>query len=342
MKQILTNFIKVFFGNPIFPTIAVICSVFIVFLTADSTVRPEKKVSNDQYKIAALRYAASAAKTTATTTSTSATTTSVTVTVTETSGFYTASSTASLSQTSTTETAEPPLETEPVEEPADKYAPPVYNYLAAGESPNSGFYQDRLVIIGDSIAYGFNAYGYIPYEHNIAAESLAVWNMGNYTFDLGGGPMGVYDAASYVYSPLYYISIGMNDIYSYTPDDYAWNMRWIAEEILARVPTATIVVGGITPVSEGNYYTDNDVIREFNSSLEWVINDMGSEQVLFFNTHDVLCDQNTMALGWDYAGGDGLHLNSSAYSQILSGLFNYLDTTYAVEQIEAHEETYNR
>lgn len=331
MKQFLTNFIKFFFGNPIFPTIAVICSVLIVFLTADSTAKPKEKAPENNYKIAALQYAASVAKTTSTTSSTSTSTTSA-----ETTRISTASTTVSAALTSMTETTEIPIETEHV----DDYATPVYNYLAAGESPNSGFYQDRLVIIGDSIAYGFNAYGYIPYEHNIAAESLAVWNMGNYTFDLGGGPMGVYDAAEYAYSPLYYISIGMNDIYSYSPDDYAWNMRWIAEDILARVPTATIVVGAITPVSDGNYYTSNDVIRDFNYSLEWVINDLGSEQVLFFNTHDVLCDQNTMALGWDFAGGDGLHLNSSAYSQILCGLFNYLDTTRAIEQIEAHEENY--
>lgn len=329
MKKFLTDFTRFFFGNPVFPAIAVICSVFIVFLTADSTAKPKEKVPEKNYKIAALQYAASVRTTSAASTSTSTTSA-------ETTRFSTASTTVSTVVTSTAETTEPPPETEPI----DDNAPPVYNYLAAGESPNSGFYQDRLVVIGDSIAYGFNAYGYIPYEHNIAAESLAVWNMGNYTFDIGGGPMGVYDAAEYAYSPLYYVSIGMNDIYSYSPDDYAWNMRWLAEDILARVPTATIVVGAITPVSDGNYYTSNDVIREFNYSLEWVIDDLGSEQVLFFNTHDVLCDQNTMALGWDLAGGDGLHLNSSAYSQILCGLFNYLDTTYAIEQIEAHENNY--
>lgn len=335
MKQFISNFIKFFFGNPIFPTIAVICSVFVIFLTADSTAEPEEKAEDNSYKTAALQYAVSVSKTTMA----SSLTTALTTSDSGSSNRRTTSSTTAVSETNTTVSAETPLETEPIDAPDDEYVPPVYNYLAAGESPNSGFYQDRLVIVGDSIAYGFNAYGYIPYEHNIAAESLAVWNMGNYMFDLGGGPMGVYDAAEYADSPLYYISIGMNDIYSFTPDDYAWNMRWIAEEILARVPAATIVVGSITPVSEGNYYTSNDIIREFNSSLEWVINDLGSEQVLFFNTHDVLCDQNTMALGWDFAGGDGLHLNSSAYSQILCGLFNYLDTTSAIEQIEAHEKS---
>ncbi len=323
MRQFLNNFIKLFFGNPIFPISTVLCAIFVVFMTADSLVRPEAIQPVSSYKIEAYRYAAST--TTSTTTTTTTTTTSTTATT----------STATTT-TATTTAAEEDKNKDNLSD--TEYTTPSYNYVPAGDSPNSSFYQDRLVIIGDSIAYGFNAYGYIPWQHNIAAESLAVWNMNNYTFDLGGGSMGVYDAAGYVYSPLYYISVGMNDIYTYSADDYAWNVRWIAEEILARVPTATIVVAGITPVSDGNYYTNNDRIREFNGSLEWVINDMQSSQVMYFNTHDVLCDWNTGAIGWEYAGGDGLHLNSSAYSAMLNYLFNFLDTANVYEQIIAHEE----
>lgn len=326
MKNFFLSFIRQFFGNPIFPISAVLCSVFIVFLTADNLVRPDETKPINSYKIEALQYAAS------TTTSTTTTTTTSTTTKTTSSTTTTTTTTTAASTTATDEISD--------ETAATEYTTPSYNFIPAGDSPNSSFYQDRLVIIGDSIAYGFNAYGYIPYQHNIAAESLAVWNMNNYTFDLGGGSMGLYDAAEYAYSPLYYLSIGMNDIYTYTADDYAWNIRWIAEEILARVPTATIVVGSITPVSDGNYYTTNDRIREYNDALDWVINDMESSQVIYFNTHDVLCDWNTAALGYDYAGADGLHLNSAAYSAILNYLFNYLDNTYAYEQIITHEDSY--
>lgn len=309
--------------NTVLLSVIVICSVFAVFFTADALNEPEEDLP---VYVTRTSFDAAESSTTASTSTTARTTT--------------ASTSSSSTQTTavTTTTTETTSTTEATTEPPTEYQPPVYNYISTGVSPNSSFYQDRLVIVGDSIAYGFNAYGYIPYEHNIASESLAVWNMDSYSFDVGGGPMGLFDAVSYTYSPLYYVSIGMNDIYTYYPDDYAWSMRYIAEDILARVPTATVVVGGITPVSEGNYYTDNDTIREFNYALENVINDMQSSRVIFFNTHEVLCDQNTMALGWDYAGGDGLHLNSSAYSQMLNCLFNFLDYTYAVEQIQEHEE----
>lgn len=340
MKNFLSNFLHFFFGSPVLPVMAVMCSVFIVFFTADSFVQPEEEAPDYTITMSAFPLGEAVVESTACTTASTAAASTVE-----------ASESTSVVVMETTATAE----TVPVEESGEKTASdapeisdngdsagiPIYKYeyLSAGESANSGFYQDRLVIIGDSIAYGFNAYGYIPSQHNIAKESLAVWNMGNYTFDLGGGAMGLVDAAAYANSPLYYISIGMNDIFSFTPGDYAWNIRWIAEDVLARVPTATIVVGTITPVSDGNYYTTNDTINEFNAALEAVISDLGSSRVLFFDANAALKDLSTGALSYDYAGGDGLHLNSSAYSRVLDCLFNFLDSTEAVNQINEHEHT---
>ncbi len=339
MKNFLSNFLRYFFGSPVLPVMAVMCSIFAVFLTADSFFEPEEETIDYTITMSAFPLGEVAAETTAYTTTLSAETTTTTASET--------SSTTSVETANATETTEAvPVDewneaADNVPEDSDDGVyyedPPKYEYLSAGESPNSSFYQDRLTIIGDSVAYGFNAYGYIPTQHNIAKESLAIWNMGNYSFDLGGGAMGLVDAAAYVNSPLYYLSIGMNDIYGLTPGDYAWNIRWIAEDVLARVPTATIVVGTITPVSDGNYYTTNDKINEYNAALESVIIDLGSSQVLFFDANAALKDLNTGALSYDYAGGDGLHLNSSAYSHVLGCLFNFLDSTEAINQINEHE-----
>ncbi|MCM1528850.1 MAG: SGNH/GDSL hydrolase family protein [Alistipes sp.] len=343
MKNFLSNFLRFFFGSPVLPVMAVMCSVFIVFFTADSFIQLEEEAPDYTITMSAFSLGEAVVE------STSCTTASTTAaTVVSTSGI---SDSTSAEAAYTTTTAESVAAEKSGEETAsgvpevsdngDSEEAPVYKYeyLSAGESANSVFYQDRLVIIGDSIAYGFNAYGYIPPQHNIAKESLAVWNMGSYTFDLGGGAMGLIDAAAYANSSLYYVSIGMNDIYSFTPGDYAWNIRWIAEDVLAHVPTATIVVGTITPVSDGNYYTTNDTINEFNAALEAVINDLGSSRVLFFDANAALKDLGTGALSYDYAGGDGLHLNSSAYSRVLDCLFNFLDSTEAVDQINEHEHT---
>lgn len=214
-----------------------------------------------------------------------------------------------------------------------------YDYISAGESPNSSYYQDRLAVIGDSIAYGFNAYGYIPYEHNIAKESLGVWNMDSYFFDIDGYYAGVLDTADYVNAPLYFISMGMNDIYGYSSAEYGSAVLNLAQQVLERVPTATVVVGAITPIADWNPYTTNDTIRSFNTSIQSAVESAGNPQILFFDTYSVLADPYTLALGDDHSGGDGMHLSSYSYSYVLNCLFNFLDSKNVTEQIQVHDTT---
>lgn len=276
-----------------------------------------------------------------TTTSTTTTTSSATSSSTTTSTSATTSSATTTTEETTTTTAvtEEPTEPETETTPAEEESHPVYDfsYLEAGDSPNSSYYQDRLVILGDSIAYGFNAYGYIPFEHNLATESVSIWNFDHFTFDKGGGEMGIIDAADYVDPALIYMSLGMNDLYTYTPADFASHYRTRVEEILERVPDTTIVIGSITPVSAECSFTDNDTIRSFNSALEVMVEDMGSDQVYYFDSHMVLADPFTGALKEGRSGGDGIHLGGSCYNDLLVALYNYLDTTCAVDNIKVHD-----
>lgn len=242
----------------------------------------------------------------------------------------TATTQTTFSETTTAETT-----TVTTHEPHEYY----YDYISAGTSPNSSYYQDRLAIIGDSIAYGFNAYGYIPYEHNIAKESLAVWNMDSYFFDIDGYYAGVLDTVDYVNAPLYFVSMGMNDIYGYSSDEYGSYLLNVAQQVLERVPTATVIVGAITPIADWNGYTTNDTIRLFNSSIQSAVEGAGNPQILFFDTYSVLADPYTLALGDEHSGGDGMHLPGSSYSYVLNCLFNFLDDKNVTEQIQVHDTT---
>lgn len=216
-----------------------------------------------------------------------------------------------------------------------------YNVYSGADSPNSSFYQERLTILGDSIAYGFNAYGYIPSGHNIAKESMALWNMyqSRFFFDLGGGYMNAVDATIYTNPSLVYISIGMNDIPGTNPDSYAASVYGIAQQIVDSVPDVTVVVGSISPVSANNYYTSNATIDSFNYALETTVNSYASPQILYFNANSVLKDPATGAINGSISGGDGLHVSGTGYGWVLNALFNYLDTTDTKSRIEAHEGT---
>lgn len=214
---------------------------------------------------------------------------------------------------------------------------PLSPYLYAGESPNSEFYQERLAIAGDSIASGFNIYGYIPTEHNIATESVGIWNYGNFTFDFGYGEMGMVDAAAYMQPKLLYISMGMNDMPNNSPDWFANEYHNLIEQILERVPDINIVAAGVTPVADYVSYTTNENIRNYNTALENMINNIGSPQVYYFDAYSVLADSNTLALSSEYSAGDGIHISSDSYNVLLTALFNFLDTTPVMEQILASE-----
>lgn len=259
------------------------------------------------------------AVTTTVTTTEETTTTTEDTTVTETTDTTvteTETTTASCTDTQTTPAADIQTSAIPQE---------VYGFLEAGESPNSSFYQSRLTIIGDSIAYGFNCYGFVPFEHNLATESVSIWNFGEFTFDKGGGTMGIIDAADYVGPSLIYISIGLNDVNNHDASGFAASYSSVITQLQSRLPDAVIVIGAITPVSDDCWFTDNGTIREYNAAIADMAAGFGSSKVLYFDAYSVLADPVTLAQNSAHAGGDGIHLGPSAYSLILTGLFNFLD-----------------
>lgn len=244
-------------------------------------------------------------------------------------------STSASTTTQTTTTTEPETETEP-----DNYAPgqPLSPYLYAGVSPNSAFYQERMAVAGDSIATGFNLYGYIPYEHNIAKESVGLWNYADNTFNFGCGDMGMVESVAYMKPSLLYISMGMNDLPNCDPDGFAAVYYDLIMQILEVSPDTVIVAAGISPVSDFVSYSTNENICNYNYALENMVYSISSPQVYYFDAYSVLADGNTLALNGSYSAGDGIHLASFSYGDILTALFNFLDTMQVMEQISAAEQ----
>lgn len=196
-------------------------------------------------------------------------------------------------------------------------------YINAGYSPNSDFYQQHLSIAGDSIAYGFNAYGFIPYEHNYAQESVSMWNLNGFTFC---GGCGLVEAIGYNQPSLLYMSIGMNDVNMNSPEIYANQYASVISDIRSCSPDTVIVVAGISPVGAESMYTTNDIIRSYNSALQSAVEGMKSDHVYYFDAYSVLCDEY-LNLRYDCSGGDGIHLQTHCYEDLLTALFNFLDTT---------------
>lgn len=276
------------------------------------------KASVDTVTTSAEKIVSATSVTTSGTVSTTKVTSTSTVSTTVTS--YRTTAAASLSTTVTEEiSAEPEIENT--------------DTMSDTESPNSEFYHERLVIAGDSIASGFSLYGYIPSEHSIATESVGIWNYDSFTFNVGFGDMGLLDAVAYLQPQLLYISMGMNDMPMNSPDWFANEYCSLIMQILEKSPNTVVVAAGVTPVTDTVTYTTNENIRNYNSALEGMIEGLGSPQVYYFDAYPVLAYDPYSSLRSECSAGDGIHIASQCYYNILSNLYKKLDDDNVKEQI---------
>ncbi len=202
---------------------------------------------------------------------------------------------------------------------------------AAGSSSNVKFYQDRLYVAGDSIAYGFCAYGYIPVEHNIAQGSLAMRNYTSYGwFNVNGKQMRCMDAVVARQPKLLYVSMGMNDINITDAQTYANNYVGFLKQVRAKVPNCIIVAANITPTEARRTDFSVTKIRNCNLLMQNAVKAMNDPNIILFDAYSVVSAGGTyMASG--YGAGDGLHLAGHVYQKLLNSLAIVLDQ-YGVKQ----------
>lgn len=205
--------------------------------------------------------------------------------------------------------------------------------IPTGSSPNSAFYQQNIVIAGDSIATGFSLFGFVPSNHSLSLGSLSMSNIDWYYPQNKG--VSFVDGVMTVQPKLLYMSMGMNDVNMTTPEKYAEKYISVINQILSKTPNATIVAAGITPVTDGIRYTNNARIRSFNAALSNAVKGMNSDRVYYFDAYSVLADPATLGLRQGYSSGDGIHLATNCYSQLLSALYNMLDTTNALQNMQS-------
>lgn len=230
-------------------------------------------------------------------------------------------------QTTQATTAPKPTETSPTgTKPADP----------SGTSANVKFYQDRVVIAGDSIAYGFCAYGYVPYEHNIAKGSTAMRNYSDtslFMFDPTGTSLSMMDAIKAVRPSLLYISMGMNDVNLIDAQTYTANYKEFIQKAKQQVPDCVIVAATITPISAASNFTDINKIRACNEGVKKLVEEMNDPNVILFDAYSVIVGDDGMYSAPNTTGPDGIHLSGACYQKLLDNLALRLDQYSAKDKI---------
>ncbi len=231
----------------------------------------------------------------------------------------------------TTTTTAAATTTKATQKPAPAPAPaPVITPLpspkpAASSSSNVQFYQDRMVVAGDSIAFGFCSYGFVPYEHNLAQGSLAMRNYKEYGwFNVNGSQMRVMDAIYTVKPRLLYVSMGMNDVNITNAQTYANNYVRFIKEVRSRLPGCIIVAANITPIASTSSFTNINNIINCNNAMIKAVTALGDPNTILFDAYSVVSGGGKyMSSG--YSAGDGIHLSRVVYPKLLNALAIRLD-----------------
>lgn len=182
---------------------------------------------------------------------------------------------------------------------------------------------DSMVLLGDSIAYGFAVYDRLPEECVLAQASIGARNINTteFTFSVGNkSNLNILDAVS-IKQPTYtFMSMGMNDINMGSTDDFTNNYTTNINDIFKVCPNTTVIVMGITPITSSSTFATNEKIDTYNEALKQMCNTLKSQglKVYYIDVSKYLKDESGNLYS-DYASGyDGVHLVGTAYDYMFT------------------------
>lgn len=183
-------------------------------------------------------------------------------------------------------------------------------------------FKDEVIVIGDSIALGYSAYERLPMKHVFAKQNASPSKMDDFKYDYAGSEASALTILNDLQPDFIMLSMGLNDITTYSAEVFAEKYKGFADCILESCPGSEIYIMGLTPVKSDCDYTSNKSIDEYNNKLSEEFEGYNT-RIHFVNAGIVLKNDNG-SLNMDYSGGDGIHLSGAAYDKLLEELKNYL------------------
>lgn len=183
-------------------------------------------------------------------------------------------------------------------------------------------FKENVVVIGDSIALGYGAYERLPMNHVFARLNASPSKMDDFKFEYAGGEAPALTILNDLQPDFVMLSMGLNDIPTYSAENFAEKYKGFADEVLKVCPHTKIYIMGLSPVMSECEYTTNNKIDEYNSKLDELFENY-NQNIYFVNAGTVLKNDNG-SLNKEYSSGDGIHLTGAAYDEMLEELENYL------------------
>lgn len=178
---------------------------------------------------------------------------------------------------------------------------------------------DNIAFVGDSVTSGFSAYQKVDMDKVFATPCVGPSNIRDYTFEYGGEEYAALTILSFEQPEYVVISMGLNDINTYSPENFSEIYMDFVEDAMAVCEDSQFYIFSVTPVAAECENITNDTIDGVNAQLEKTVSEYGSDRLHYVDCNTVLKNENG-CLDSDYSGGDGVHLSSGAYDVMLEKL----------------------
>ncbi|MBQ5988152.1 MAG: SGNH/GDSL hydrolase family protein [Oscillospiraceae bacterium] len=185
-------------------------------------------------------------------------------------------------------------------------------------------YINDVVIIGDSISKGYSVYGKLKEDNVLAVGSIGVRNVLETDFTFQGYNLKITDILDRRKPKYIFVSLGMNDINIRTAEQYTSDFRNFISEIRNATPESTVIVTAITPVSRQTTFTKNENIDQYNEALRKLVYELQDDKVYYVNAARYLKGSDNYLIP-EYSSGDGIHLATEAYDQLLTYMLTMLE-----------------
>lgn len=178
---------------------------------------------------------------------------------------------------------------------------------------------ENIAFVGDSVTLGYGAYQKVKMEDVIAAPCVGPSNIRDFTFEYRSEKLAALTILSYKNPEYIVISMGLNDINTYSPENFSDKYMDFTEDVMKVCPESEIYIMSITPVSADCGNIANDTIISANNQLKITVENYKNEKLHYVDCSSVLKDESGN-MNTEYSGGDGIHLNSAAYDLMLDQL----------------------
>ncbi len=191
---------------------------------------------------------------------------------------------------------------------------------AAQPAPSAGKdYMHKIMFVGDDMLVPFASSSRTDNSAVFAKEGISADEMLGTSFS-GSTPAKWAEENKPEYI---YIWLGVNDLRYCNDYSYYMSMNNVVNTLHEASPESVIVIMQLPPVTHDSSWDSEHLggdahydIGVYNDTLRQLISDSHIKELYFLEINDAVCDEGTTWLSSEYDGGDGLHLNDSAYSRL--------------------------